>query len=70
MIRFVYNNHIASNLLHEITKTKQINCLYVIYVYEPLRPHTVDRSRCIPSTDPAVYRQQIMYYLIEHNDTY
>ena len=51
MIWFVYNNHIASNLLHEITKTKQINCLYVVYVYEPLRPH-------------------IMYYLIEHDDTY
>ena len=51
MILFVYNNHIASNLPHEITKTKQIDCLYVVYIYEPLRPH-------------------IMYYLIEHDDTY
>ena len=39
MIRFVYNNHIASNLLHEITKTKQINCLYVGLVCELLTPN-------------------------------
>ena len=31
----------AYNLLHEITKPKQINCLYVAYVYGPLRPHTM-----------------------------
>ena len=51
MIRLVYNNHIASNLLHEITKIKLINLLCVVYVYEPIRPH-------------------IMYYLIDHDDTY